>query len=172
MTAEARVQDAIQAALPRTGDVVTGREVFHVIEAGLVALAREVDSALERRAPATDRRLPTSPGSVVLVTEVRGEPVAPPQLGFRDSDPDDCYPWRLAVGVRDGGGQSGRMLDSADITGWQPMRVVRDDERGPVAALVEIDRLLKLKPLTTQECEQAIAFAVREALAALPGTPS
>jgi hypothetical protein len=114
------------------------------------------------------RDLPTEPGAVVLVTELRGETFDPPIPALRDTDRDDRAPWCSGGHV---GGD--RFHDSRDITGWIPARVVRDDEQGPVEALRRImDAVQEKDGLGCIKTLQAVEFAAREALKALDGEGS
>jgi hypothetical protein len=164
--AQERVDAAVRRAAMGVIGLTLAEQLEAIMTAGFAAILAEVgpreDEAASRDAPSA-RELPTEPGAVVLVTELRGATFDPPIVAVRDEDTDDVAPWHTGVRI-----DGARIHDTDQITDFIPARVVRDDEQGPAAALRRILAAIA-EPISCVSQLQAVEFAAREALKALGG---
>jgi hypothetical protein len=166
-----QVRRAVRLALASHG-VMTDRDTVSLaalqdafVTVGAV-LAEEFGPRPEDAAPPPVHELPTEPGAVVFVTEMHGSPLATPRAAVLVPDAhDDEIPWR--VGTPGAGAYS--WLTPRDITGWLPALVVRDDERGPRAALEAILKVAQDSDVDNDVARDLMADDAREALARLDG---
>lgn len=138
----------------------------YALVAGLSVIADELRTGPEPSQPvaAPERALPVTLGSVILVTAIDGDDLDHLAPAMRDDEPDDCAPWHVATHER------GVYLDAARLSGWIPARVVRDDERGPVAALNAILSVLDMQPKGLASAVHDAMDAATAALATIEGT--
>lgn len=124
----------LDAVLPVRPGVTTSTDELRNQIAAAITAADQARNEPPAETPAPT--LPTEPGSVVLATAVGGHRFDPPTLAVRTND-TDSEPWILPA-------TAPHVLDGEwwhkpeDITDWIPARVVRDDDRGPAAALRNI----------------------------------
>lgn len=174
MTAKDRVMDAVsRAALGGIGRP-EGEQFNRMLVAFLEALLAEIPLPDEQPLAEWERdllnapELPKEPGRTVLATMVRGIRLDPPQPLFSIAIVSAAgEPLIVWVSGEDIDGEDEHLPDS--VTEWVDARVVRDDEKGPAAALRRILAAIERHDIGCMGKLQGVEFAAREALKALGG---
>lgn len=158
---QARLEQAISEAMAPFGQ---GRPYIGPGAATAAIVAACGVLADELGHPGTPRRLPTEPGAVILVTEVRGVELDSPESAFLTTH-GPTLPWFTPDAVDTGDDAFGGHWwhGPEHIQAWLPARLVRDDEQGPVAALEAVVRLLDGPQAEhAQEAQDVAKRALRE----------